>query len=149
MKTTDTPRALAEGSCHCGAVRFRVALDLKAGTTRCNCRYCTKNGWWGVLMAPEHFTLLAGADALEGEAMVPPPPPEFWGERRRCGTCGVLAFGRGHLPMLGGDFVSVNVRCFDDIDLTGVPVRHLDGKHDTWAELVVRPWRDPFSASTP
>lgn len=129
-----------QGSCHCGAVRFEVDLDLSAGTTRCNCRYCTKSGWWGVIARPEAFRLLAGEDALSS------PAPGF-SERRRCATCGLLPFGRGDLPELGGAFVSINVRCLDGVDLAGVPIRYLDGLHDTWAELAVRPWADPFASA--
>lgn len=132
----------AEGSCRCGAVRFRARLDPERGTVRCNCRYCTKTGWWGAMLMADQFTLVAGEDAL-GQ-----PAEGAWDDRRPCGTCGVIPFARGQIPDGGGDFVVVNVRCLDGFDFEGLVVRHLDGKNDTWAELAVRRWRDPVLASS-
>ena len=137
MPTAPTVRRFG-GSCHCGAVRFEVDLDLSVGTTRCNCTYCTKHGWWGALVKPDAFRILAGEEALVAKE------PNAWSDRRPCSTCGVLPFGRGDMPELGGAYVSINVRCLDVAGLVGSPVRYLDGRSDTWAELAVRPWSDPF-----
>ena len=126
------------GSCACGAVRYEVDLDLSAGTYRCNCTRCTKSGWWGVIVRPSAFRLLQGADVLAPLNEGSPVP------RRRCGRCGLESFAQGELDALGGPFVSINIRCLDDVDWTGVPVRHLDGKNNTWAELGVVPWRHPL-----
>ena len=52
-----------------------------------------------------------------------------------CKHCGLHAFGRGHLDVLGGDFVSINVACLDDLDpaeLVAAPVRFADGKANSW-----------------
>lgn len=126
------------GSCRCGAVRFEIDVDLSAGTTRCNCTWCTKNGWWGVIVKPDAFRLLQGAE------LCPPRPPDLWAVRHRCPTCGVIPYGEGDLPQIGGAFVSINIRCLDGVKLDGVPVRYLDGLNNTWAELAVRPVVDPF-----
>lgn len=130
-----------DGSCHCGAVRWKITLDLDEGTTRCNCTYCTKTGWWGCSSKPENFELVAGQDVL-----VPVNPDQVAVTRKRCGRCGLESFGAGDIPEMGGPFVSINVRCLDGVDLSGVPVTYLDGLHDTWDFLGSRPWTNPFAA---
>lgn len=114
------------GTCHCGAVRFAVTLDALQGS-RCNCSVCTKIGATTCIVKPQAFTLLAGEDALSTYA---------WGarigERMFCRTCGVHCFAPGRLEQLGGDYVSVNLNCLDDIDPAAVPVIHWDGRHDNW-----------------
>ena len=45
------------------------------------------------------------------------------------------SFSRGHLEVLGGDFVSVAVNCLDDIDpteLAALPVNYADGRNNAW-----------------
>ncbi len=68
-----------------------------------------------------------------------------WGGRisRRhfCKRCGVYCFAKGHLEVLGGDFVSVNLNCLDDADPNALKVGHFDGRHDNWrAGMRERPW---------
>jgi len=76
---------------------------------------------------PEDFELLAGEAALGSYV---------WGgkvsERFFCRTCGVHCFGRGHLAELGGDFVSVNFNCLDDLEITDLKVMFWDGRHNNW-----------------
>lgn len=119
------------GSCHCGAVRYEVDLDLSEGTVRCNCTSCTKSGWWTAYVKPDAFRLLQGADRLTAFASGNPKVDEA----TTCGGCGIRAYGHGDIPELGGEFYSLNLRCLDDANLEGVQVVHLDGLHDTWAPL--------------
>ncbi|HWU89909.1 MAG TPA: GFA family protein [Kofleriaceae bacterium] len=115
------------GACHCGAVRFAVALDLVEGASRCNCAICTKLPSMGAFAKPIAFTLLSDEAALGVYE---------WGAKasRRyfCKTCGVHCFGRGDLPELGGAFVSVNVHVLEGVDPSRVQVTYWDGRHDPW-----------------
>ncbi|OZG70803.1 aldehyde-activating protein [Hahella sp. CCB-MM4] len=118
------------GSCHCGRVRFEVAMDLNEGTGKCNCTICTKSRFWGILVKPEDFKLLAGEDALS----------DYQFSRRLthhqfCRTCGVKTFVHGHIKEVGGAFYSVSLNCLDDIDaseLAEAPVQFFDGRNDAW-----------------
>ena len=115
------------GSCHCGAVRYEVDLDLSKGGSRCNCSICTKLGCVGTLLKPNELRLLAGEEHLGAYV---------WGgrvsQRYFCKQCGVYCFGRGHLEMLGGDFASVNLNTIDDVDPNDLKIVHWDGRHDNW-----------------
>ena len=62
-----------QGGCHCGAVRFEVTADI-VQVTDCNCSVCTKKGFLHLIVAPEKFRLLKGADALVTIASTPAPP---------------------------------------------------------------------------
>lgn len=118
------------GSCHCGAVRFRVSLDLSAGTNRCNCSYCMKIRNWGALVRPDALELLAGADTLADYQF-----GSKQGHHRFCRICGVRTFSDGYIEELGGAWVGINVGALDDAtdtELAEAPVRHGDGRNDAW-----------------
>src|SRR5262245_56569910 len=115
------------GTCHCGAVRFAVAIDLSEGAGRCNCSVCTKISPASAIAKPDALTLLSDEAALGVYE---------WGAKisRRyfCKTCGVHCFGRGSLPELGGAYVAVNVNVLDDIDPSTLSITYWDGRHDNW-----------------
>jgi hypothetical protein len=123
------------GSCHCGAVRYQVELDLEQPVSRCNCRLCTKLGQTGAIVKPAAFELVQG-DAVLREHRSNPIAGRF-----SCGSCGIYLFSRGHLDAVGGDFVSVNVNTVDGLDPAALTVQHWDGRHDNWqAGARPAPW---------
>ncbi len=124
------------GTCHCGAVKFEAVVDLGKGVSRCNCTVCTKTAWLGAIVKPEAFTVLEGAENLTMYE---------WGfktgKRYFCKICSVMCYGAGHLKEMGGDYVSINVNCIDDVELRDLSVLYFDGRHNNWhAGTRPEPW---------
>ncbi len=115
-----------KGSCHCGKIRFEVALAPSTGS-RCNCSVCTKVGGTMDYVKPEAF-VVHGDESTFGVYE--------WGGRtgRRyfCKDCGVSCYSRGHLAELGGDYVAVNLNALDDIEPTALKIVYWDGRHNNW-----------------
>jgi hypothetical protein len=128
------------GSCRCKKIQFEADIDLTAGTGKCNCTYCWKARWWGVVLKPEAVRLLSGADELGYALRKDAEGKDGFGKERfvmrgLCKDCAVTPLGWGNIPEIGGDYVSVNVACLDDLDpteLVAAPVRYMDGLHDNW-----------------
>lgn len=127
------------GTCLCGDVRFEVEVDASKGS-QCNCTPCTKLGATASLVKPAAFHLLTDEAALASFSRAPEV-----GSRYFCARCHVFCFSKGHLEMLGGDFVSVNLNCLDDFDVSKTELVHWDGRHDNW-EAGPRPSRWPVAA---
>lgn len=52
-----------------------------------------------------------------------------------CRHCGVRAFEKGYLDVLGGEYYTVNLACLDEVsaeELAEVPVRYIDGRNNNW-----------------
>ncbi|HEX3036846.1 MAG TPA: GFA family protein [Thermodesulfobacteriota bacterium] len=118
------------GSCHCGAVRYEVDIDLSEGTFKCNCSICTKTRNWLAVVKPDAFRLLAGeAETTEYLFNTKSTHHLF------CKHCGVRSFGWGDSPELGGKFYAINVNCLDNVDideLVSAPITYVDGRNNNW-----------------
>jgi hypothetical protein len=134
------------GSCICGAVKFEVDIDFAAkGTGKCNCTICGKLRFWGASVKPDKFRFISPTsnDANESTVMTDYVFRSPAIHNLFCKTCGVHAFHKGNIPEVGGEFVSVNVACLDDIDaaeLAQLRVRYADGLNDNW-------WNEPTEKS--
>jgi hypothetical protein len=125
-----------KGSCHCGSVKFECALDLAAGTMRCNCSFCRKARMWLAFTKADEFRLLEGDAVLGDYRHTPPGKTEPFLHLCFCARCGVRAFSRGGaLPQFQGPFYAVNVACLDDAtdeELSKAPIHFADGRNDDW-----------------
>src|SRR5215469_2665225 len=109
-----------EGGCHCGRVRFRATGDL-AQTIICNCSICTKKGFLHLIVAPEQFELLSGADDLAIYQFNTKTAKHTF-----CRVCGIHAF---YVPRSDPDKIDVNVRCLDGVDLASLSPKSFDGRN--------------------
>ena len=119
-----------DGSCHCGAIRFRIDAPIVELTT-CDCSLCVMRN---ALMTkvPDHALTV-----LEGEAEL---SLYEWNTRRAkhyfCRHCGIHPFIR---PRLDPTRWAFNVRCIDGIDLRSLKVVPFDGQN--W-EATARAYHD-------
>lgn len=119
-----------KGSCHCGKIRYEADIDLSAGTGRCNCSICSKKRYWGAQIKPEAFRLQCDEADL-GDYQF----GTMSGHHRFCKNCGVSAFGHGYVEEIGGEYVSINVACLDNIEqseLAELPIQYFDGRNNAW-----------------
>lgn len=120
-----------QGSCHCQKVRYQADIDLEAGTGKCNCSFCAKVRDWIVLIKPDAFQLLSDPQELGDYGF----KPDSVNRHLFCKHCGVRLYSKGHVPELGGDFVSIMVSTLDNLSdefLASLPVQCYDGRHDNW-----------------
>ncbi|MBX5480458.1 MAG: GFA family protein [Myxococcaceae bacterium] len=118
---TTTSNNVHHGSCHCGAVRYRVEIDLSKPVIQCNCSICSRSGTLLAFVPESAFVLEKGEDNLTdyqfGKKVI---------HHLFCKTCGVRSFARGSGP--NGPTVAINTRCLEDVDTTRLKVMHFDGK---------------------
>jgi hypothetical protein len=115
------------GGCHCGALRFTVAVDLDAGSFRCNCSICAKSRAWLVTVQAADFVLQQGADQLTEYRFGPEVITHCF-----CRHCGVKTHGRVKGESGADDVVAVSIQCLDMTpeELDAVPRSCIDGLAD-------------------
>jgi hypothetical protein len=120
-----------QGSCHCRRIKFEVALDVAAGTSKCNCTNCWKKRLWTARAQPEDFRSLGGEQELSGYKA-----GSATGHSGFCKSCGVIPYGWVEKSEWNpATYVSINVAALDDLDpaeLVAAPVTYCDGRADNW-----------------
>ncbi len=126
------------GSCHCGAVTFRITAEITELTT-CDCSLCRKKN---ALMTKVHesaLTILSGEDVLTLYQ---------WNTRRAkhyfCSRCGIYTF---HRKRAAPDHYGVNILCLDGFDASAIPLRQASGADMSVVDPAPRPeWPGPRTA---
>lgn len=117
---------MMEGSCHCGAVTWRLA-GVPESATACNCTVCRR---YGVLWAYDyegHGIRVTG----ETRAYVRGKAIEF----HFCGVCGNVVCWRGRrLEDDGRRRIAVNLRLAEPETVAQIPIDRFDGL-DTFDDL--------------
>lgn len=115
------------GSCHCGAVRFEVDLDLTQSSFRCNCSICRRSRFWPAVARESDFRLLSGNEKLTEYLFNTRKNQHFF-----CRMCGVRPFGIGNETPIGKMY-GVNIGCLEGIaeeELASIPITYVDGMSD-------------------
>ena len=97
------------GGCQCGKVRYQVELNLGAALQRDESA-SRRQPYWGTLVKPSAFKLLAGEDSLTDCTVNSPRV-----QHMVCRHCGIRTFCRGDIVEIGGPYVTVNLKWLDDI----------------------------------
>ena len=108
------------GGCHCGAVRFRVAVD-RYEALECNCSMCRRKANLHLIVPAERFTLLRGADALATYQFNTKVAKHTF-----CRVCGIHPF---YTPRSHPDCIDVNIRCLDGDAAARFRITAFDGEH--------------------
>jgi hypothetical protein len=114
-----------EGGCHCGAVRFRVAVDSYEAV-ECNCSMCRMKANLHLILPRDRFTLLAGAEALTTYRF-----NTGVAQHTFCRVCGIHPF---YVPRSHPNDIDVNIRCLDGDAMQRFTVSPFDGAN--WEKSV-------------
>ena len=121
---TDNRADWRSGRCHCGAVRFEVALADEVEAQTCTCSICSMTGFIHVIVPENRFRILDGEDRLTTYTFNTGVAKHLF-----CSVCGVKSFYR---PRSNPDGWSINARCIDEADRPALRLSEFDGRH--WEE---------------
>jgi hypothetical protein len=109
------------GSCHCGAVRYRVEADLSQPVNACNCSMCGRSGTLLTFVPADNFTLEQGSESLTDYLFNKDRIHHLF-----CKVCGIKSFARGTGPG-GQEMVAINARCLAGVDVSTLAIKQIDG----------------------
>jgi hypothetical protein len=107
------------GSCHCGAVRFKLHTEPITTGMRCNCSICVRKG---AVMSSKYFTPdeveeMSGFENLSAYRCSDEVMAHVF-----CKTCGIYPFHEWE-----GNY-RVNLGCIEGLDVFSLDIGLIDGK---------------------
>jgi hypothetical protein len=109
------------GGCHCGSVRFVVALPDQVEAHSCNCSMCSMVGFVHIIVPESRFEITEGTDNLKEYRFNTGVARHLF-----CAVCGVKPFYR---PRSNPDGWSVNANCLDDLADLNLVIEPFDGQN--------------------
>ena len=110
---------MIDGSCHCGAIRWRFD-GMPDGATACNCTLCRRYGVLWIYDYQDERIHVSGPTRI----YVPGDSIEF----HFCPTCGCVAYWRSLTPGNDGRRrIAVNLRLTEPEPVAQIPIDHFDG----------------------
>lgn len=106
------------GSCHCGAVQFKIESNF-AELTTCDCSICVRKNALMVKVHETKFTLIKGKNSLSEYQFHTKTARHFF-----CSQCGIYPF---HRKRVTPDYFGINVYCLQGFDPSGIPIRKTVG----------------------
>jgi len=116
-----SPFAWRAGGCHCGGVRFEVALPGTVEAQTCNCSMCGKTGFVHIIVPESRFRIVKGRERLAEYTFNTRVAKHLF-----CAECGVKSFYR---PRSNPDGWSVNARCLDSTEGLTLEIVAFDGQN--------------------
>lgn len=137
MSDSTPAKKVFTGSCHCGFIKYTAGIALTDTPTasRCNCTICLKQGYTGIRVSPEDFTLLSpeSVSQVKDYQMRSKDIHKYF-----CGTCGIHVWSQGEFVYEGKTYplFSINILTLDQpqdgLDLSTFKIQYLDGRNDNW-----------------
>ena len=118
---SESPFVWRGGGCHCGGVRFEVALPAEVEAQTCNCSMCGKTGFVHIIVPESRFRLTKGVERLVEYTFNTRTARHLF-----CAECGVKSFYR---PRSNPDGWSVNARCLDAAEGFTLNLTAFDGQN--------------------
>ncbi|MFK7913414.1 MAG: GFA family protein [Pseudomonadales bacterium] len=113
------------GGCHCGAVRYSVAVRSLA-VKACNCSICEPCGYLHLIVPKAQFELHTPWEALSLYTFNSGIAQHWF-----CKTCGIKSF---YLPRSHPEGYSINARCLTNVELEDLDIVPFDGRN--WEQNV-------------
>jgi hypothetical protein len=109
-----------KGSCHCGQIQFEVQGSFTEAI-ECNCSHCSRKGYLLWFVPRAQLALRSPESSLSTYTF-----NKHVIKHHFCPKCGCAPFGFG--VSQGAEMAAINVRCLEDVDLSSIERKAVDGR---------------------